>query len=112
MVGCNQTPSRDKIDNDFVGIWDVTFKNLPEHGDVKVKMNLNSVDSLINGYFIDPSELKIKLDQIKLKNESLRAKFKWSGHNVMFKINLVEGDNTKLEGSFMGFFDIEGTKLN
>ncbi len=110
LLGCSGNKTNRKINNDYVGQWEMKIKDMPKVGDVSFEMNIMQYDSVYYGYFVELNGDTVLFKKVELDDDCLHTRYDWGGHDVGFKVELQENNKNMLKGSFMRFFDVEGTR--
>lgn len=101
-----QTPPEDY----FVGTWNVRAFGLP-NGDTDLIIKFEKKEGKLSGGIMDPATNKVNpFTNIELANNKVTAYFIAPEQQMEVYLTLEKKDDTKVTGSIMDMFNMEGTK--
>lgn len=95
----------------FVGTWNVKAFGLPD-GDKDLVILFEKKDGKLSGGFVDPATKKVvnPFTSVELASNKLTANFVAPEQQMDVYLTLEKKDDTKVTGSIMDMFNMEGTK--
>ena len=94
----------------FVGTWNVKAYGLP-NGDTDLVLQFEKKDGKLSGGIIDPATKQVNpFTKVELAANKLTAHFIAQEQQMEVYLTLEKKDDTKVTGSIMDMFNMEGTK--
>lgn len=95
----------------FIGTWNVKAFGLPD-GDKEMVIQIEKKDGKLSGGFVDPATKKIvnPFTSVALASNKLTANFIAPEQQMDVYLTLEKKDDTKVTGSIMDMFNMEGAK--
>ena len=95
----------------FVGTWNVKAFGLPD-GDKEMTILFEKKDGKLGGGFVDPATKKVvnPFTSVELASNKVTAHFMAPEQQMDVYLTMEKKDDTKVTGSIMDMFNMEGTK--